>query len=98
MQTAKVTAVVLLVSTLIPGLAVACGEFPAKSCPQGAPNDHDSYCRLNFNTRNQHIFPDNWRLLVDTYDYQDLFSGAPGAAWLKRDLDSDSVGVSVHLL
>lgn len=57
-----------------------------------APGDHDPACRLGQNAAS-HIFPAEWRILVDTYDYSNLFNQLSlNAAWTVNDVDGDSQG------
>ena len=59
-----------------------------------APGDHDEECRTGPNSDN-HIFPAEWRVLVDTYDYINLFNSFisfPLSAWTVNDVDGDSQG------
>ena len=54
-----------------------------------APNDFNRRCRAGDNRLN-HIFPDNWKVLVDTYNYQQLFRpGSSRSVWESEDFDGD---------
>ena len=71
-------------------LVLAASEVSAQ-----APGDHDPECRINMNEEN-HIFPENWKVLMDTYDYQNIFdpSGSGDPVWKQKDVDEDGQGVS----
>lgn len=57
-----------------------------------APGDHDATCRTGLYANN-HIFPTEWRVLVDTYDYQNLYNqlSFPSPPWTANDVDGDSL-------
>ena len=62
-----------------------------------APGDHDASCRVG-NTAT-HVFPQNWKVLVDTYDYTNLFTGSiPLPVWKERDVDSHAVWTMSHCI
>ena len=48
-----------------------------------------------------HVFPENYRILLDSYDYEVLYSipGIPSpnplATWLNADFDGDGLSVSI---
>ncbi len=48
----------------------------------------DSDCRTNFRFSPDHIFPDEWGILFDTYDFATLISTSGGSPQL-RTLDVD---------
>lgn len=58
-----------------------------------APDDFDETCRTGALTAPQHIFPDDWVLMLDNFDYQNLFEGAT-PVWQDRDFDGDNSDVS----
>ena len=56
-----------------------------------APGDHDAFCRVDDVNNATHTFPQNWKVLVDTYDYINLFAcSIPPPVWKERDVDGDS--------
>lgn len=57
-----------------------------------APGDHDQSCRENLNAP-LHDFPDEWEVLVDSYDYRDLFGTTGNTPWSVRDFDGDNLQV-----
>lgn len=61
-----------------------------KSSMSQAPLDYDNICRTNFRFANDHIFPENWKILLDSYDYQNLI----GTVWEPVDADQDGLNVS----
>ena len=63
------------------------------SCPIGAPGDHDSSCRTGFVNGPKHIFPDEWRVLLDNYDYTFLFSPDFFKVWEDKSFDGNSLSV-----
>ena len=55
-----------------------------------APGDHDEACRSDVNEA-AHRFPMEWRILMDTYDYVNLFEGTtPPPVWSERDIDGNT--------
>lgn len=59
-----------------------------------APQDHDAECRLGLNRAN-HIFPQEWELLLDTYDYFQLFNpSSTRSVWKSESFDGDNDRVS----
>ena len=65
-----------------------------------APGDRDGTCGTgDVNTNNRRWFPENWVLLLDSYDYVNLFSTAPATVaitpptWEKRSFGTQSTGV-----
>ena len=57
-----------------------------------APGDHFDFCRTGLNAP-RHDFPENWKILMDTYDYFNLFENF-GAVWTSTSQDGDSSHVS----
>ena len=59
-------------------------------CPRAiraqAPGDFDETCRTGRITAAQHIFPNEWVLLLDSFDYINLYLGS-GAPWTARSFD-----------
>ena len=57
-----------------------------------APGDHAGSCRTGNNAVN-HDFPAEFRILVDTWDYENLFSefGLSSRVWLPVSLDGDNL-------
>ena len=53
----------------------------------GNPTDN---CRTNEFFAPDHILPEGWELMFDSYDYQDLL----GSVFLDREFDNDGTGVS----
>ena len=45
-------------------------------------------CRYGFRYVDDHNYPDDWHLIVDSYDYENLFGGTSGV-WELRDVDGD---------
>lgn len=66
-------------------LLVAVSEVLAQ-----APGDYDPTCRTGLNAPN-HIFPEAWRVLVDTYDYENLYNPFEfgNVRWITADIDGD---------
>ena len=63
-----------------------------------APGDHFQFCRNGTTTNSaRHVFPEEWEILVDSYDYLNLFEGN-NAPWrsTSQDSDSDQVGVQAE--
>ena len=46
----------------------------------------DRLCREDFRYVDDHNYPDDWHLIVDSYDYENLFGGTSGV-WELRDVD-----------
>ncbi len=74
-------------------LLLACLGLIKTSLSQ-APFDFDNICRTNFRFVNDHNFPNNWKILLDSYDYSNLI----GNVWESRDVDEDGLNVSNHCL
>lgn len=55
-----------------------------------APDDHDSDCRTGMNEI-RHIFPPEWEVLMDTFDYRDLFLSTD--TWEEADFDGQDLRV-----
>ena len=55
----------------------------------GNPTDD---CRTNERFALDHILPEEWELMFDSYDYQDLLE--LGTVFLNREFDNDGAGVS----
>ena len=56
-----------------------------------APGDHDETCRTGPNIP-AHNFAPEWKILVDTYDYQNLFDATlatTASVWMTNDVDGD---------
>ena len=54
-----------------------------------APGDYDRKCREGNNAA-EHIFPAEWRILMDTFDYENLFDPfIRNPAWTTLDADGD---------
>ena len=53
-----------------------------------APDDFDNTCRTNPRFEEEHILPDDWELMLDSHDYQNLVADS-GPAWIERDMDGD---------
>lgn len=64
----------------------------SRSC---SPFDYDGICLENTRFVKDHILPDEWVLLFDSYEYIDIIGGQ-NPAWLT--LDSDGDGNQVRLL
>ncbi len=63
------------------------------SCPRrSAPGDFDPSCRTGFVEAPKHIFPENWRVLFDNYDYFFLFEFG---SWVSADFDGNNLQVCV---
>ena len=62
-----------------------------------APGDHDDSCRENLNAP-LHDFPDDWEILVDSYDYGDLFGTTGDTPWSVRDFDGDNFKVRINIM
>ena len=55
-----------------------------------APGDYSLSCRKGIHAP-EHIFPMEWKVLVDTYDYVNLFAGTiPPPVWKEGDIDGDT--------
>lgn len=58
-----------------------------------APGDHDQNCRVGI-FEQEHIFPEEWEVLVDTYDYTFLYGSLFGrSVWKAMSYDDDSATV-----
>ena len=57
-----------------------------------APGDYSATCRSGVNAA-AHIFPAEWRVLVDNYDYQNLYNpdASPAPVWTDNDVDGDGL-------
>ena len=53
----------------------------------GNPTDN---CRINEFFAPDHILPEEWELMFDSYEYQNLW----GSVFLNREFDNDGTGVS----
>lgn len=64
-----------------------------------APGDFESRCRSNSVSggKNLRDFPDNWKILMDTYDYRQLYqpAGRIGRFWVNKDIDGDGQTVCI---
>ena len=60
-----------------------------------APGDQDAVCRAEHHLSN-HIFPAEWKILVDTHDYDNLYDpfALPHPVWTHNDVDGDLQGWS----
>ena len=67
------------------GLHSYCSTANRYTCP---PDDFDNNCRTNVRFREEHILPDEWELMLDSHDYQNLVQDS-GPAWIERDVDGD---------
>lgn len=61
-----------------------------------APGDFNPICRTSASTNQDHIFPNNWTLLLDSYDYQNLYNNItnPPPVWVAMSFDGDNANVS----
>ena len=57
-----------------------------------APYDYDPDCRSGDNMAHRDRFSDNWRILIDTYDYPNLYHpfSFPAPVWKSVDFDFPS--------
>ena len=65
-----------------------------------APGDQELTClNPNLVTPEDRNFPDNWIVLLDTYDYTTLypFVGGVGSVWMNKDFDGDYDSVSKQI-
>lgn len=72
-----------------------------------APGDYHPRCRYKnpeaenepFVLKDDHIFPSNWEVLVDTYDYENLYDNlfSFGNVWHPENVDGDFYGVRFYL-
>ena len=56
-----------------------------------APGDFDTSCRTGQHEE-AHIFPDSWEVLLDSYDYSNLYDASltvPGPVWVVTNEDED---------
>lgn len=55
-----------------------------------APGDFDPACRTGRNEL-RHIFPADWTILMDSFDYSSLIGTSSGAnpVWVRDDFDGD---------
>ena len=66
-----------------------------------APGDQELTClNPNLVTPEDRNFPDNWIVLLDTYDYTTLypFVGGVGSVWVNKDFDGDYDSVSKQIV
>ena len=61
------------------------GQPPHRLCREGAPYVDD------------HNYPDDWHLIVDSYDYENLFGGTSGV-WELRDVDGTGRQVNENFM
>ena len=61
-----------------------------------APDDCNVDCRTNPRFKAEHVLPDEWKLMLDSHDYQNLLQDS-SPAWIERDIDRDGGKVS-HIL
>ena len=59
---------------------------------QAVAQTPDNLCRTDFRYVDDHNYPDDWHLIVDSYDYENLFGGTSGV-WELRDVDGNGVQV-----
>ena len=57
-------------------------------CGRCAPNDFNADCRNNSRFKAEHVLPDEWELMLDSHDYQNLIQDS-SPAWIERDIDGD---------
>lgn len=86
--------VLILAAFIVPGLSQqlppvsTCDSLINAPLPCGGSVSADVNCLRGFQAPN-HIFPAEWRILMDTYDYQfGLFASGSGA-FENVDLDGD---------
>lgn len=80
---------VIFISSL---LAILHGVFAFSE----APGDRDPRCRTLINEPEDYIFPEEWEVLIDTYDYFSLYNSLFGpSVWQERSFDGD--GTSVYI-
>ena len=58
-----------------------------------SPDDFNADCRTNPRFAPEHILPDEWELMLDSHDYQNLIQDT-NPAWIRRDVDGDGGQVS----
>lgn len=67
-------------------------------CAQ-APGDYDPSCRTGMN-EDAHIFPQSWELLLDSYDYSNLYGSSETTAslpvWVATNEDGDGNNFNVN--
>lgn len=74
--------------------SATCGALSEPTtCSEGAPGDFDEACRTGFINAPLHTFPAEQRILLDTYDYADLFSNFRDILWTSRSFDGDNIEV-----
>lgn len=58
-----------------------------------APGDHDPECKAGPHLSN-HVFPAEWKILMDTHDYVNLYEpfALPHPVWTHNDVDGDLQG------
>ena len=55
-----------------------------------APGDYNASCRTGTQNINNRMFPAEWKILLDTYDYRNLYDPANlNPVWTTRDVDGD---------
>ena len=78
-------------------LLVLTGLALLRSSQSQAPYDFDNYCRTFSQFVPLHTFPDTKKILLDSYDYEDLTTGSK-ARWNIVDTDKDGETVSTLLI
>ena len=64
-----------------------------------APGDFNEQCRTGQTLEDLHDFPDNFELLLDSYDYINLVNiQGLAPAWQTRDYDASDPSIGVSLL
>ena len=58
-----------------------------------SPDDFNADCRTNPRFAPEHVLPDEWELMLDSHDYQNLIQDT-NPAWVVRDVDGDGGQVS----
>lgn len=62
-----------------------------------APGDQDATCRTGLDEIH-HIFPEEWEVLVDSYDYRNLYGEVLGQSrpvWRSQGFDEDGLQVII---
>ena len=60
-------------------------------CVPGVDNsvcDYDRNCRTNPRFAPEHVLPDEWELMLDSHDYQNLIEDS-SPVWVIKDVDGD---------
>ena len=65
-----------------------CVPFDDNSVCHCAPDDFNVVCRNSSRFAPEHILPDEWELMLDSHDYQNLIQDT-SPAWVIRDVDGD---------